>query len=263
MLEPWNDDRLTANGRAVCENFADWFDGSKVVDVNGLPLPMYRGEHGATEEGDLQTKLGSYAFVEEASIASTYATVPNDHRDKPQNSRVIKAYLAIKNPIFVNKDDPFLELSWLVDKLGHDEALRIARKFADDIEYTGNWMDDEDGNFTGYDTVQQFLDDRPDRIDLLYFNAYRYLDDPEEIAKLRTMGFDGAGHIGNGESAGEMEYRVFDKSQAKSVFNRGLYLKNNPSLTDQGADLSLLYAHQAIVAIEEAIKTSAPKVASC
>lgn len=198
--------------------FDDWFGPSKVVDKQGMPLAVYRGEHGAYVDGRPQSKLGTYSFTDNPDSASTYAMEPNDHRMTAQAPRVVKAYLSIKNPIFFGQDDPFLELSWLVEKLGFQEAIRIARKFSDRIEYTGNWMDDEDGNFTGYDSVGAFLDDHPDKVNLLYFDAYHFLDDMDEVRLLIEKGFDGAAHIGNGVTSGNMEYRVFHPEQIRSAF---------------------------------------------
>lgn len=220
----------TVSHQGYAATFQNWFDGSAVVDGANKPMPVYRGEHGETEDGGLQTMLGSYTFTDNPQSASVYALNPNDNGHTAQSPRLVKAYLAIKNPIFVGNDDPFLELKWLRDKLGLEEALRIARKFADDIEYTGNWMEDEAGNFTGFDTVSQFLDAHPEKVDLLYFNAYRYLDDADEVAKLRALGFDGAVHVGNGETGSDMEYRVFDKAQVKPVFSDGIYAAHRQAI---------------------------------
>ena len=46
-------------------------------------------------------------------------------------------HLKIENPIIENRDDPFVELSDLIDKLGYREAKRIAIKFDNDIQLHG------------------------------------------------------------------------------------------------------------------------------
>jgi hypothetical protein len=69
--------------------------------------------------------------------------------------------LRIENPIVENRDDPFIGLSHLADKLGRGEAKRIALKFDRDIRYTGNW----DINYANeYDSVAQLLKEKPDEL---------------------------------------------------------------------------------------------------
>jgi len=53
----------------------------------------------------------------------------------------------------------------------------------------------------------------------LYFNAYKFLDDLVEVDRLKAAGYDGAIHIGNGETAGVLEYRVFDLRQVRPAFH--------------------------------------------
>ena len=99
-------------------------------------------------------------------------------------------------------------------ELGRREAMRIARKFSSDIEYTGNW----DENFADkYASVADLLKRHPHELKRLYFDAFKYLDNPKEIALLRKKGYDGAIHLGNGETSISTEYRVFDPSQVRSA----------------------------------------------
>lgn len=210
--------------RTEVSTFKSFFGDSVVTDTGkagGMPLIVYRGEHGATTNGGLQTKLGTYSFSDSAKCADIYALEPNDDRDIAEQSRTVSAYLSIKNPIF-NTNDAFLELGWLKEKLGQDEAVRIARKFEDAIEYTGNWMEDLDGHFTGFDSVSDFLDAHPEKVDLLFFVPYKYLDDMEEVGRLIEKGFDGAVHIGSGITGSDMEYRVFSLSQVRSAISMNL-----------------------------------------
>ena len=92
--------------------------------------------------------------------------------------------------------------------------MRIAKKFSSDIEYTGNW----DENYAGkYASVADLLKRRPQELKNLYFDTFKYLNDPEEVALLRKKGYDGAIHVGNGETSTSTEYRVFDPSQVRSA----------------------------------------------
>ncbi len=193
--------------------FKKWFGTSKVVDAAGKPLVVYRGEHGATDDGDLQTALGTFTFAESPAVASTYASAPNDYRmgDTAKQARVIPAYLSIKNPVIENRDDPFVDLSDIAKKLSPAFAKHMALKHAGHIENTGNWEE------IGASSVKSFLHFEPDGLSRLYMDAYPLLDDPEFVEFAKDQGYDGAIHIGNGESAAELEYRVFEKNQIKSA----------------------------------------------
>jgi hypothetical protein len=220
--------------RQDVQSFAEWFQGSVVVDADGFPLRVYRGQHGNAE--NLETKLPSITFTETPETAGVYATDPNDHRDTPQAPKSLPAFLSIKNPI-INAPDPFAEFGDLAQKLGREVAMRFALKYAQSIEATGNWGDIEErlkeiGQ--GVDGVKEGLEADPELLDELYMDAYLLLDDPEFVEAAKAAGFDGAVHYGNGESASEKEYRIFDRDQARSSISelslaqgrRGEYLPN-------------------------------------
>jgi hypothetical protein len=226
----------TAPDQTQTPAFKRWFGDSKVVDKNGQPLVVYRGEHGADTEQEVRSALGSFTFTDDPEVASTYAMDPNDTRMTAAAPRVVPAYLRIENPITNNTDDPFLELGDIERALGRDEAVRIARKFADRIEYTGNWMEDLANEF---DSVDEMMDAAPERVSDLYFDTFRYLDDPEEVAKLKAAGYDGAIHLGNGISSDATEYRVFDRSQIKSATgNRGTFDPDSASILESTARMT-------------------------
>jgi len=194
--------------------FLAWFGGSKVVDDKGKPLLVYRGEHGNT---DFQSRRASLSFGTE-SAARTYARTSNDREDIPQNPRVTGAYLSIKNPILNSPDDPFIEFSDLVNKVGLDDAVKIARlpKVAEACENTSNWQEGLADEY-GVASVTEFLDADPERVALLYCDAYVILDAPEAVSVFKAAGYDGAIHGGNGETAGEVEYKVFSPAQVRKV----------------------------------------------
>lgn len=204
--------------------FDKWFKGSKVVDDQGKPLVVYRGEHGDLPEGQqFHSRLNSLSFSNKEA-AHTYAMEPNNWNDKKnveRSPRVAPVYLQIKKPFIENRDDPFVDLSHIEKQLGRKEAMRIAHKFADDIQYTNNWEENYEGK---YDDVADLLKKKPGELKNLYFDLYKLLDDPHEVELMKKKGFDGAIHIGNGETATELEYRVFDPKQVKSAirgFARG------------------------------------------
>lgn len=196
-----------------------WLGQSRAVNPDGTAAVLYRGEHGALVEGEyLQSRLNSLSFTADRDAANTYAMSPNNSQlDRTAEApRVTPVHLRIENPIIENRNDPFIDLSQLADKLGCREAKRIALKFDSDIRYTGNW---DDNYAIKYDSVAQLLKEKPNELKNLYFNAHRFLDDPEEIERLKGAGYDGAIHIGNGEPATGLEYRVFDPRQVRSALS--------------------------------------------
>lgn len=199
-----------------------WLGESRVLDVDGKPLVVYRGEHGvnAPSSVGLRSRLGSLTFGS-AATASTYAKEPNDrlHDHEAHSPVVVPAYLRIERPIVESPDDPFIDVSRLIETLGIDQARRIAFKFRDHIENTGRWQEDfADANPSVGDFIQQAGEDD---LSALYFEVYPVLDDPAEVALLRAAGFDGAIHGGSGVSAMEPEYRVFDAHQVLPAIDAG------------------------------------------
>lgn len=218
------------------EAFKKWFGKSKVVDGKGNPLVVYRGEHGKTKK-QFQTHLGSLSFGT-AKSASVYATDPNQAGDEPHSPRVSPVYLRIEKPI-VDTDDPFIGLATIKERLGPQEARRIAIKFAADIENTNNWQDEINGEGQ-YESVLDFINKNPKELGKLYFDIYLLLDDPKEVAKLKREHFDGAICGGSGETFDEKEYRVFDIKQVKSAIgNKGTFDPNSSDINeDDSGDYS-------------------------
>lgn len=204
------------------DHFTEWFGSSVARDECGLPLVVYRGEHGSPDY-IFQSKIGSMSFgsVEAANI---YATHPNDLSMIAIAPRVLPVYLKIENPIINSPDDPFIDLSILDRKLGFSEATRIALKFADHIMNTDCW--NEISGETGMHSIDELVARAPDRLLELYFNAYILLDDIDEVEKLRKCGFDGAIHMGNGETFDQVEYKVFSLDQVRSVYESGPRLRS-------------------------------------
>lgn len=198
--------------------FYDWFGKSHATNPDGSPAVVYRGEHGTPPSDDqFHSRLNSLSFCDDPAVASTYAMLPNVHKDIAQAPRVSPVHLKIEKPIINNREDPFIDLAHIEKELGRKEATRIARKFSSDIEYTGNW----DENYAGkYASVADLLKRSPQDLKKLYFDTFKYLDDPNEVALLQKKGYDGAIHAGNGETSTSTEYRVFDPSQVRSAIWR-------------------------------------------
>ena len=195
--------------------FQSFFEGSQVVDEAGEPLVVYRGEHGAADQ-DIQTRRGSISFGSKEA-ANIYSTTPNDRTiDKTSTSpRVIPAYVSIKNPVINDPGDPFIDMSRIYEILGKEEGDRIAKKYTSFIEETDTFKT----SFGSNPTVRNVLEKYPDRAGEMFFPAYVLFDDAKEVAKFKEKGFDGAIHGGSGETALEAEYKVFDQSQIKSIYN--------------------------------------------
>ena len=207
-------DTFTSSGdlKVDTPSFQSWASGTQVSTKEGAPIKVFRGEYGETKTGAIRSKLPSLTFTDSANVASIYAEEPNDSNDIGGSARVVPAYLSIKNPIINNPNDPFVDFSDLIEKMGPLSAEKFARKFADYIENTGNWQE----NFADkYESVADLLDKNPAALSELYMDAYALLDDPDFVDTAKSYGYDGAIHVGNGVSADAMEYRVFDESQVK------------------------------------------------
>ena len=200
--------------------FRAWFAGSCIVDSDAEPLLVFRGEHGGRNGQIFQHRGGAITFADFDS-AKHYAESPNDRADSVRECRVMPVYLKIVRPFMFEPEDPYLELSTVVKALGRGEAVRIALKFESWIRRTDNWCRIE-GEVGREMTVADFLAGHPDRLTDLYFLAYPYLDDPEETARLKAAGFDGAVHAGSAVTAEKPEYKVFDPKSVWRASERWL-----------------------------------------
>lgn len=190
--------------------FDNWFEGSQVVNEDGSPLVVYRGEHGSTSDAVFQSRLGSLSFGD-YETASLYATQPNNQADTADNPRVIPAYLVIKRPLVVNGDDPFVDFNLLIDAIGFDRAAVIASDLADFIRNTQAWAD-----LNTPLSVGEHIAKHPEALASLYVELYPILDDPKYVDWLKAAGFDGAIYGGSGATFGKTEYRVFNPEQVAS-----------------------------------------------
>ena len=190
-----------------------WGARSKVVDEDGHLVPVFRGQHGHVEHWD-ETVRGSLSFGS-ADAACSYALQPNDRRHSVQAPKVFPVFLDICNPFLVSDSDPFMDLSHYANAFGLAETIRVALKFRAHIYNTNAWEDVS----PGFDSVEALVERRPELLMELCFLLYELLDDADEVARLRTKGFDGAIHGGSGETALETEYRVFSPAQVRSIWD--------------------------------------------
>jgi len=96
------------------ENFKQWHEGSKVVDEQGRPLVVYHGTSKDTNFARFKVGPRGSWFTQDPEVASQYAK-ENDSQGHdysggrfiPKNtaSRVIPAYLSIKNPYVLTEQD--------------------------------------------------------------------------------------------------------------------------------------------------------------
>ncbi|ETV56028.1 TPA: hypothetical protein L5C22_004070 [Pseudomonas aeruginosa] len=185
-------------------DFSTWSAGTYAVDDAGEPLLVFRGQHGISDDV-FHSRLGSLSFGD-LSAAYTYATHPNNRSDKAERSRVIPAYLSIPNPVIVSKDDPFISFSLIADQLGIERAVVMARELAPHIDQY-SYME-EQGT-----TVAELLAADLEAVRTLDADAYLVFDSPKYVEWFKEAGFDGAIHLGNGETAGSVEYKVFSPDQ--------------------------------------------------
>ncbi len=213
--------------------FKRWFGESLVVNKDGTPKVVYRGEHGDTD-AQLQSRRGSISFGTK-EIANVYAETPNDHGDFTALPRVTPAYLRIENPLINTPNDPFIELGDVIDKLGQDVAEAAAMKFYNDIYESGAWYRDYDGKYEG---IVDLVNKNPDGLRGLYVYAYKFFDDPDFVSAAKKAGYDGAIHAEYGfhsENEEGAEYKVFDEKQVKSAIgNRGTF---DPEVQDINASV--------------------------
>ncbi|MBI6885166.1 hypothetical protein [Pseudomonas putida] len=198
-----------------------------VKDADGAPMMVFRGEHGKTDGAStsIRTLLGSISFGSQ-DAASNYAESPNQRGLSAESPTVYPAYLIIKNPFIHGLDDPFIDFSFLENRLGTEIAVECFLKNAGMVENTNNWQEEINGNdeWTG---LRDFYNTHPERMGELYTELFPMLDDPEFIRVLKAKGYDGAIYGGSGHNALEREYRVFDESSVIYALSREITPKRS------------------------------------
>lgn len=172
---------------------------------------VYRGQHNRQRGSLIHSRQRAIYFVNHVPVAKYYAQSPNYPGDQVVVPHVLKMHVIIDRPFINSPTDPFIEVSDLLRQLGQKEAERIVRKFANWITQTSHWLELE------YPDIETLLTDAPWRLPELYFQAYPFFADDEEVARLQLLGYDGAIHAGNGVSMGAIEYCAFNRAAIELI----------------------------------------------
>lgn len=183
-------------------------------DLSGV---FYRGEISSPDTNHLRSKTRAFYFSM-IEVANRYADPANTKAGSEDTARIYPSHITMKKPFVNQPQGAYLELSDVAARLGLLEAMRIARKFATWIEVTDQWV--ERINPSGqYSSVNHYLTCKDGELSKLYFQAYPFFADAEEVHRLIDRGYDGAVHAGNGYgSEGFPEYCVFNTTQIRSIF---------------------------------------------
>lgn len=269
MLKPWSDDRLAANGRAVRENFTDWFGDSKIIGIDGAPLVVYHSTYsdfttpkvnfGRDEWKQFGMHIGSLEAATTRIELKALEDKTNRESSGNAGANIMPIYVRIKNPLQLTEnrsgrwgvDDVFGQIVKQAE--AGDPALGwISPEFIDDFYNDANVFDDVNGEVNDDAKIWQNPEDWNDgeRTKAL-------------VDWLETAGIDGIVYKNEFEGGGD-SYIVFKPTQLKSaIANNGLYRKDNSSLTDDGDKLALRHVQQARVVIEEMTKKNEQKAALC
>jgi hypothetical protein len=172
---------------------------------------VWRGEHGPKS---LLTRHASWSFTDDRKAAEHYAREPNVacDRDNERRPTLIEAQLTLTRPWVNSPDDPFVDFITLVKDLGADIAFGEFLRHEKEVQNTNAW---EEVAEQGYVSLTDVKARAPALLDTLCVQIYPLLDCKKNVGELRSAGFDGAIHMGSGETMNAIEYRVFDRSQIK------------------------------------------------
>lgn len=182
-----------------------------VKDPAGALLKVYRGEHGRHTDY-IQTELPTISFGCR-EIATNYALNPNRPYHQVEISRLISAYINITRPVFNNPHDSYVDYDDLVELVGIGNANALFCRFAEVVMVTDAWQQMCQESQRQWSSVEELISTRLDLMSQLCIQIYPLLDDAGFIQLARSLGFDGAIHMGSGAGNGKAEYRVFDEGQ--------------------------------------------------
>jgi len=168
-------------------------------------IVLYRGESGDSD--DLSSLRGSLTFTTNQAVALEYARSPLNNATACR-PRLIKARITYQKAWVPEGFSAWLELADIIKRLGRDEAVRIALKFETRIYDTNCW--EELSVASGIIRLKEFIEADESNLSKLYFRAFPFFDCPEEIGKLKALGYDCAIMQLMPEFRGGYEYRVFD-----------------------------------------------------
>ena len=201
-------------------------------------LVVYRGEHGsdAVTVGT-QSRRGAITYSPSPQTASFYAESENDLEaaDYEGQPVVTAAYLRMDNRVPIKDDgDPFISLQEIADLIGEDLMVQIALDEESPFGLYNELFEFLDYNMdTWYElantpaelqddvpiTPQEAYAQNPQAFLKMEVPAYRMFDNQQVIDALKALGYDSVVHPGMGINEGELEYRVFDPRQIKSIYS--------------------------------------------
>lgn len=200
--------------------FKEWFGDSKVVDADGNPLVVYHGTNAEFDAFDTDIKSqdqwygrGSYFATDTASFEEHLGM---NFQDGEGDSRVVEAYLSIKNPYV-----------WDVST---DEG---AAKLRADLDAAGVRLEndpaalDEDGDLL-FDVDPSLLKEFDGEV-LQRGGSVKFREWAE------AQGYDGVFVRDYAGSDIPVEIVAFHPEQIKSVNNRGTWDASDPRILNQGA----------------------------
>jgi hypothetical protein len=201
--------------------FKNWFGSSKITTPDGKPLVVY---HGTIARGD-RSALGFDQFQTTYNeLGSHFGTV--DQANSFANSdgapgRVYPVHLKINNPLR------------LIDK-GAFEANTVANQLVEKGVITQDQA--ESLKSMGRGSHQQQLDVMQMYIAKAGYDGVIYLNRREGIEGVKASDIDALtdDEVRKVYPNAQDSYIIFDKNQVKSVFNRGTFDPNDPSIMNQG-----------------------------
>lgn len=131
-------DLIDAVNKALFEtkdDFARWFSGSKIVDENGDPLPVFHGTR--TEFSTFKPNdIGLIFFTPDRETAKQFALIPDPtHKFGQRQGRMITAYLHAVNPFDFSDEDHLNDLFAILD---YEKV--IDEKYATDKSFFSKWL---------------------------------------------------------------------------------------------------------------------------
>jgi hypothetical protein len=208
------------------KEFKAWFGGSKVVDENGEPLVVYRGQRRVAKPDKFVTMRGrkNPSFAADPAVASVYSR-QLETRQYGAGSNVMPVYLSIKKPLDIRCLGEQVSLEGIVRRLNWDwsvssglgdhekslgygdlaDALRGMDRLAERTGARFNIEASDENGFTinSFEDLANYIQQRGDKgdfesIDLAImdttFDAYMIGDSVDWTYLLSELGFDGVFH---------------------------------------------------------------------
>ena len=252
--------------RKVKAKADDVLAGTKVVDPEGSPAVVYRGERVADMGESTSGAFGpGIYFTEDSGKAARYAGIRGVADAKTAGASIRPAYLRMENPVDSSKPPPEELRAALVERLGKDITEAEARVRPDGIKVFG------EKDLSRAREVLELLSDGPKLskwveadnakhpnspgwVNLFAGQSWMVADETKNIITdtaihetIRTMGYDGI--IGKSVMKPfEAEYVVFSKDQVISKFDASA--DKAKAVATEAAEKTREAAHKSLVVAE-------------